>query len=222
MTGYSTGSCVPSPPEFRGATGPSDAAFAIALPSRRTFGENPAVDAGVAGVVGAAIGGGLATVTAIGTSWFSLRLARVQAKAQREESDRQRRFESVKERREPRAKVYAEFVTACQTVVRGVGQNVVQANQTRDRVRITPLAEATAVAKMLAAVCVVGPAPVANAAEAFVDAMVQMQNVHYGPDGEGAPEVLRHTRNLDERLAEFLGTARAALEDYGQAPVVAP
>jgi hypothetical protein len=76
--------------------------------SREEFSENRAVDAGVAAVLGAAIGGGLAGLTAVGTSWFNMRVTRLQNTMQKTEAARQRRFESLQERREPRSKAYTD------------------------------------------------------------------------------------------------------------------
>ncbi|MET7351563.1 hypothetical protein [Streptomyces mirabilis] len=120
---------------------------------------------------------------------------------------RQRRFESMRELRDPRAKAYADFVIAGQEVVdlllRG-HENLVAALMTK----------LNAMVKLRAAVAIWGPESVATAAAevvvagAIVTARVQSEN----PPG---PVQFSMSSDVSTPLNEFIEVARAALEDDG-------
>ncbi|MEU8811096.1 hypothetical protein ACN6K5_001313 [Streptomyces violaceoruber] len=167
------------------------------------------MDAGVAAVVGAAIGGGLAGLTAIGTGWFALRVARLQVASQETQAERQLRFESLRERREPRAKAYAEFLDLGHQVAEVLG-----------RVSVSPSASERfgELRTLSAKVSVMGPLSVAEAADEVVASLASWL-------------VANATRAVTEgdtlrvagSLKEFAEAARAALEDDGNPePTVSP
>lgn len=169
-------------------------------------GQDSAVDAGAAAVVGAAIGGGLAGLTAVGTSWFNLRVTRLQSKAQETEAARQRRFESLRERREPRAKAYADLIDAVQEVI-----DLFHATSHAELVeRIASLN--SSVRKRRATVALVGPERVARIAALLASSVADFRNavVHQVPDA------LRSIDNIEVTLEAFTIVARGALEDDGE------
>ncbi|MFI5881681.1 hypothetical protein [Streptomyces sp. NPDC051554] len=168
------------------------------------LGENDAVDAGVAAVVGAAIGGGLAGLAAFGTSWFNLRVTHAQNKALSAEAARQRRFEGLQERREPRSKAYADLVDT--------GQEVLDLLRTRRNELYEHIEELNSkVRKRRAAVAIVGPVSVVGPASDLAAAVTMLRNL------------VMHNRNLDSSsvetaLEKFTSAARRALEDDGDRP----
>nr|WSW71010.1 hypothetical protein OG461_35185 [Streptomyces sp. NBC_00995] len=163
------------------------------------------MDAGVAAVVGAAIGGGLAGLTATGTSWFNLRVARLQHKAQETEAARQRRFESLRERREPRSQAYADLVDVVQELLdlfRAVSQEEAHA-------RIDELNDSAR--KRRAVVALAGPENVARAAAELSRTVATLRNRVLHQDSQARRTVLA----VQDSLEAFTDVARAALEDDG-------
>ncbi|MEU6449581.1 hypothetical protein [Streptomyces sp. NPDC046979] len=173
------------------------------------------MDAGVAAVVGAAIGGGLAGLTAVGTGWFALRVARLQVTSQETQAERQRRFESLRERREPRATAYADFLAAGQQavdlLVRG-HDDLPGALMTQMRV----------MSKLAAVVSVMGPAPVAEATTEVMIACASARARIMTNDLPGVGEFML-SADVAGPLGRFTEAARAALEDDGNhEPAVRP
>ncbi|MER5342946.1 hypothetical protein [Streptomyces mirabilis] len=169
--------------------------------------ENLAVDAGVAAVVGAAIGGGLTGLTAVGTGLFGLRTARLQLQFQESEAARQRRFESLTERRGPRSQAYADFVAAGQELIDslyGRGQqdflSTFEALQANIRMRRSHVA-------------IAGPEAVVRAAGEFADEVRDFRNVLAHGALRGHP--FNHKHKLERPLDAFTKAARTALEDEG-------
>ncbi|MFD8072141.1 hypothetical protein ACFV3E_05760 [Streptomyces sp. NPDC059718] len=164
------------------------------------------MDAGLAAVLGAAIGGGLTGLTAVGTGLFGLRTARLQLKSQESEAARQRRFDSLRERREPRSQAYAEFVAA--------GQDFVDILQGRDSDAFLSQYEVLQrnLRKRRATVAIAGPDAVVQAAGEFARevqrARVELSHTAPGPLGVFRGRVV-------QRLDAFTKAARAALEDEG-------
>ncbi|MFG2491123.1 hypothetical protein ACGFSD_08695 [Streptomyces caniferus] len=80
------------------------------------------VDSGIAAIVGATVGalgtGGAVAVTGLWGAWA----ARDQLAAQEAQLRRQLRVEHVRERREPRRTVYADFLTQARAVERALGR----------------------------------------------------------------------------------------------------
>ncbi|MEU8556041.1 hypothetical protein AB0C80_18895 [Streptomyces anthocyanicus] len=165
------------------------------------------MDAGVAAVLGAAIGGGLAGLTAVGTGLFGLRQARLQLKHQESEAARQRRFESLTERRGPRSQAYAEFVAA--------GQELIDSLYGREQHNFLAGFEALQanIRKRRAHVAIAGPESVVRAASAFADEVRDFRNqlVHGGLSGHP----FNHKQKLERPLEAFAKAARTALEDEG-------
>lgn len=167
-------------------------------------GENHGVDAGVAAVLGAAIGGGLAGLTAFGTSWFNFRTTRLQLVAQEKEATRQRRFESVRERREPRSQAYAAFLDMghqVQDLLRKIDETATLSARMRE------------LHTLGARVAVTGPEAVADAADEVVSSFASwllanaVKRVTVG-------DAMR----VEASLKDFAEAARAALEDDGNEP----
>ncbi|MBK3573160.1 hypothetical protein JHN63_04850 [Streptomyces sp. MBT65] len=170
-------------------------------------GENPPVDAGVAAVVGAAIGGGLAGLTAVGTSWFGLRTTHLQVKFSESEAARQRRFESLQERRGPRSAAYADFIAAGQELI-----DSLYGRQPQDFLLQFEALQAN-VRKRRSNVAIAGPDAVVAAAGVFADEVRVFRNelAHGGITGHPFNQKHRLERPLDA----FAKAARTALEDEG-------
>ncbi|MGW0854193.1 hypothetical protein [Streptomyces sp. NPDC002690] len=175
----------------------------------RRVGKTLIVDAGAAAVVGAAIGGGLAGLTALGTSWFNLRVTGLQSRALATESARQRRFESLRERREPRSKAYADLVDAGQEVLDLTRSSREELHDLIDGLYRT-------IRKRRAAVAIVGPAAVVQSASNLAQSVSRLRNE------------IEHLRqftaisDVEVALELFTRAARAALEDDGDEPHEAP
>ncbi|MFE4919024.1 hypothetical protein [Streptomyces sp. NPDC056661] len=172
--------------------------------------KNRDVDAGTAAVMGAAIGGGLTGLAALSTSWFSLRVARLQRSTQEREAARQRRFESARERREPRAKAYADFVAVGQEVV----DLLLRGHEDLSAALFTQL---NAMGKLRAVVAIWGPEPVANAAAEVVVAMA-MVTARITSERPPGPIQFTMASDVSGPLNQFIEAARAALEDDGNEP----
>ncbi|MFC4609709.1 hypothetical protein ACFO9E_18090 [Streptomyces maoxianensis] len=147
--------------------------------------------------MGAAIGGGLTGLTAIGTGWFALRVARLQVTSQETQAERQRRFEALKERRVPRQKAYEDFID--------VGHRI------GDVLEDMPEWSAhkhlwLELSQRGAAVAVVGPQQVAEAAETATEAFI-LALLRYGRDDHA-----EHT-DTEGPLKAFASAARRALEE---------
>ncbi|WP_229911101.1 hypothetical protein [Streptomyces aurantiogriseus] len=172
-------------------------------------GQNLAVDAGVAAVLGAAIGGGLAGLTAVGTSWFNLRVARLQHEAQETEAARQRRFEVLRERREPRSMAYSNFLSEGQEVIDIVRSRLGEADLKDE---LLPLLKR--LQKQRANVAVVGPQPAADAAFAFLKAFAEFR-IEFCRDN---PDAWKKAVKAEALLEQFTLAVRAVLEDDGSRP----
>ncbi|MFI6606835.1 hypothetical protein [Streptomyces sp. NPDC050507] len=164
------------------------------------------MDSGIAAVLGAAIGGGLTGLTAFGTGLFGLRTARLQLNSQESEAARQRRFESLQERRGPRSQAYAEFIAAGQEVVdvlHGSEEGFYEQYETLQ----------SAIRKRRAVVAIAGPEAVVKAAGEFANEFRSLRNelVH----GRIRDHPFHHMRRCEERLEAFAKAARTALEDEG-------
>ncbi|WP_432101017.1 hypothetical protein [Streptomyces sp. WAC 04229] len=159
------------------------------------------MDAGVAAVLGAAIGG----LAAFGTSWFGFRVARLQIKSSESQAERQRRFESLRERREPRSQAYADLLDVAQEVL-----DLLRA-KSRDELygRIDDLNNS--VRKQRAVVALAGPESVARAAAVLAQSVVELRNnlLHMHP------KALSGFSSVEVALESFTRAARAALEDDG-------
>lgn len=154
--------------------------------------------------MGAAIGGTLASLAAAGTGWFTVRVARLQKETQQAEAARQPRFESLRERREPRSKAYADFLDAGQEVLDLLRSSSSMENMAE---RIDHLYSTAR--KRRAAVAIVGPEPVALSATELLRNVAVMRN-----------EVMHLRRfsgisDVERALELFTMAARAALEDDG-------
>ncbi|MCM1941757.1 hypothetical protein NC239_26520 [Streptomyces sp. G3] len=165
------------------------------------------MDAGVAAVLGAAIGGGLAGLTAIGTGWFALRVARLQVTSQESEAARQRRFEALQERRVPRQKAYEEFIDVGHRI-QDLFENMPEWSTHKHLW--------SELSQRAATVAVVGPDAVAEAAEAALHAFT-LALIRHGRDDHA-----EHT-DIVGPMQNFAAAARRALEDDGNPePVVSP
>ncbi|MFE9950202.1 hypothetical protein ACFYRJ_22100 [Streptomyces sp. NPDC005531] len=165
------------------------------------------MDAGIAAVIGAAIGGGLTGLTALGTGMFGLRTARLQLKTQESEAARQRRFESLQERRGPRSQAYAEFIAA--------GQEIVDAFHGREPAFNEQYETFIgAIRKRRAVVAIAGPDAVVKAAGEFADEVRRTRNDLVHARGPRRPS-LQYRQRIEGRLDAFAKAARTALEDEG-------
>ncbi|MDC2953404.1 hypothetical protein PO587_02920 [Streptomyces gilvifuscus] len=158
--------------------------------------------------MGAAIGGGLAGLTAMGTSWFNLKTTRQQLAAQQQEAARQRRSESIRERREPRAKCYADFMAGGQ-------QFITVLRQAQDQGPSAVHSQAKILDELRHPVVIWGPESVAAAAYAVCGAAGSLS---YKIRTEHVPAPIMHGLEVAERLRDFIEAARAALEEDGNVP----
>jgi hypothetical protein len=157
---------------------------------------------GIAGVAGTLIG-------TLGASWFGFRQALLNAAEQREEAARQRRFESLQERREPRQKAYSDFIAA--------GQEIVDVlNEAGEGFILQYESLQSALRKRRAVVAIAGPDFVVTAAGEFSDEVRQLRNELVHQRLPGHPSNHRH--RIERRLDSFCKAARSALEDDGQPP----
>ncbi|MFD5711310.1 hypothetical protein ACFWHW_13085 [Streptomyces pharetrae] len=157
--------------------------------------------------MGAAIGGGLAGLTAVGTGLFGLRQARLQLAHQESEAARQRRFESLTERRGPRSQAYADFIAA--------GQELIDSLYGRGQQDFLSQFEALQanIRKRRSHVAIAGPEAVVTAAGEFADAVRQFRNELAHGAIRGHPFNQKH--RLERPLEAFARAARTALEDEG-------
>ncbi|MGA5452055.1 hypothetical protein ACPCVO_36025 [Streptomyces umbrinus] len=160
------------------------------------------MDAGLAAVLGAAIGG----LTAFGTSWFGFRTARLQLQHQESEAARQRRFESLTERRGPRSQAYADFIAAGQELIDSMYGSkedfLTQFETLQARIR-----------KRRSNIAIAGPDSVVQAAGEFADEVRKFRNELAHGAVRGHP--LHHKGRFERPLDGFARAARASLEDDG-------
>ncbi|WTB90849.1 hypothetical protein OIE99_22720 [Streptomyces cellulosae] len=149
--------------------------------------------------MGAAIGGGLAGLTAIGTSWFALRVARLQVASQEMQAERQRRFAALTERRVPRQKAYEDFLDIGHRI-EGLFDDMPEWSVHR---RLWHELHQRSIT-----VAVVGPDQVSEAAEAVTEAFI-LALFQYGQDGYA-----ERTDTVGP-MKTFAAAARRALEDDG-------
>jgi hypothetical protein len=179
------------------------------------------MDAGLAAVLGAAVGAIGTGGAAIFTSWWS-------ATAQERQSQRQTRFEHLRDRREPRSRAYAEVVAQVQKM----GRQLDKVNE-RDRpVDGVPdlddfPQELNKLADLCARAAVEGPAPIADHAQQILEqargafrAASDLLTVTVTVDEIAAHEeelwVSRYaTEDLNKELGRFMELARQSLDDDG-------
>jgi hypothetical protein len=167
--------------------------------------------------VGAGIGVAGTILATFGTSWFNLRQTKLQLAAQQTEAERQRRFDSVKDRREPRERAFTEFLAAAQDGMDAVARNIADAKRDGTRVQMVP--RSVSVNRQAAAVSMIGPTEVSKKSDAYLMTLVSMFGTEYIP-GPGGTEavVMSNFVRLNERLHAFTDVARAALENHGAEP----
>lgn len=174
------------------------------------------------GIVGVAVGGALTGATAIGTSMFQLRLARLQQQAQEKEAARQRQFDSLRERREPREQAYTAFLEAAHTAVTIMVENYVTARDQNRAVDLRNGAQVQDVGRCAAAVSIAGPSEVRAASELVLAQTVKLFNIYFtpGPTGNDA-DVKQLISLVNHSLRSFTERAHEALEDHGEEPPTA-
>lgn len=175
------------------------------------------MDAGLAAVLGAAVGALGTGGAAVFTTWWS-------AAAQESQIHRQIRFEHLRDRRDPRSRAYAEVVAQTQVL----GRRLDECNE-RDRAPGQNLdgfpQEVRKLADLCARVAVEGPAIVAAQAQALLvqtrEAYSVASDLLAVAEGgiEEYEESLRLSRDatetLDTELGRFIDLARHALDDDG-------
>lgn len=184
-----------------------------------SVGQNAPMDAGLAAVLGAAVGAIGTGGAAVLTSWWS-------TASQERQSNRQLRFEHLRERREPRSKAYADVVAHVQRM----GRRLDAFNHSRSFPDERPEEypdpeELDTLADLCARVAVEGPAEVAEqvalllacAREACeAAAVVDVSYAFRNDDQEDRVErSLSVTAALSEALGRFMAHARLALDDDG-------
>jgi hypothetical protein len=163
-------------------------------------GENLTMDAewvGIAGVAGTLVG-------TLGTSWIGSRNLKTQLAAQQSEADRQRRYDSVKERRESRQKAYEEFLRVAHVL-----EDLFDELPGWESLRPV-FAE---LHERRTTVVVVGPEQVSHRADAVVGAFTAALFRH-GREGEAGAD----SSDTSGEIQRFAAAARRALEDDGSDP----
>lgn len=175
------------------------------------------MDAGLAAVLGAAVGTLGTGGAAVFTTWWS-------SSAQERQIHRQIRFEHLRDRREPRSRAYAEVVAQTQVL----GRRLDECNE-RDREANLVLddvpQEIRKLADLCARVAVEGPASIADQAQTL---LVQAREAYSAASDllavaegqiEEQEELLLMSRDgteaLDTELGRFMELARHALDDDG-------
>lgn len=170
------------------------------------------MDAATAGVVGAAIGGGLALAGSIATGVFGLRQIRAQLKQQSQEAKYQRLFESLTERREPRQKAYADFIATCREAYELL--NAVNQSDDDEFPRGPYSAIQAELRTQEANVAVMGPEDVASKADIALHAVITAKN--YLVHGRPRNDQLAKVDMVRQAIRGFTTAARSALEGHGE------
>lgn len=158
---------------------------------------------GIVGVAGTLVG-------TLGASWFGFRQLKVQLAEQRAEGDRQRRFESVRDRREPREKAYAQLVDRAQQLHQQLADGTIDTPGLHEQLR--------ALSQLDVAVAIQGPERVAEASAAILLAFTHaFKRVHTREDPT-SPAYLALTLTIGDAIRNFIRIAREALEDHGADP----
>lgn len=174
------------------------------------------MDAGIAGILGAAIGGGAVAVSGFVNGWFALRTTRTQLEAQQTQAQQQMRSDHLRERRDSRSTTYIKFVAQAELVQEAV-------IRTGTRTNMSPmLVELQELGKCRARVAIEGPAEVAaRAAEVYRVVSNSFTHVAFNQESLTAWG-LQVAAALGPPIEGFSASARAALEDYGAEPHLPP
>jgi hypothetical protein len=162
---------------------------------------------GIAGVAGTLVG-------TLGASWFGFRQARVQVAEARAEAERQRRFESLTERRGPRQTAYADFIVTCREAY-----DLLNAVNHADDDQFPHGQYRTVLSKLRtreASVAVMGPEDAASKANDTLVAVMTAKN--YLVNGRPRAEQLAKVDLVRQAISHFTVAARSALEDHGEPP----
>ncbi|MET8831710.1 hypothetical protein ABZX40_38410 [Streptomyces sp. NPDC004610] len=177
------------------------------------------MDAGIAAVLGAAVGAVGTGMAALAGGWLAVRNVQQQIVAQHIQADHQRRFEHARERREPRSQAYADFIAQTQSVGTLVSTMSQARSYTRDEVQ-TMLEESSKVLRVRARVMIEGPIEVSDSTEAIVEAIMecrdQLRALASLP--RASPKLRAMPREeLIEQCDDGLGTLSEALEIFVEA-----
>lgn len=181
--------------------------------------ETHPMDAGVAAVLGAAVGAVGTGLASLAAGWLGARNVQKQIIAQHVQADHQRRFEHARERREPRSQAYAELIAQTQVVGTLVSAMNRSQSYTTDDVHAA-LEEIIKVLRARARVMVEGPVDVADSTEDLIetitdcrDRLMALASIPGAP-----PEVQEIPREeLIEVCEDGLGTLAEALEQFVEA-----
>ncbi|WP_405580231.1 hypothetical protein [Streptomyces sp. NBC_01190] len=178
------------------------------------------MDAATAGVIGTAVGGGLALLGSITTGFFGARQTRAQLASQEKEAARQRRYESLVERRTTRAKVFEDFMREAQGFTEAISGTIATAKRTNYPHQVVPSSSpVTALTRANTSVAIQGPETVAVAADAVLMLLVQLAQMTFTPGpGGNEPRVMELFSRLSQFLSQFTEAALEALEDHGGEP----
>jgi hypothetical protein len=175
------------------------------------------MDPGTAAVLGAVVG-------AVGTGLFGLASARIGARAQRQQTEEQRRFEQARARRESRTQAYVDLLTLLQSVGTRV-LAMVRAQSFADRDVRPVLDDLGELLSRCARVQVEGPKGIDEYTAAIVSAVVacrktlmalsDMPGVPFELAGLSQAELVQRcrtaSRSMGEALDAFVSEARMAL-----------
>ncbi|MGW0836585.1 hypothetical protein [Streptomyces prunicolor] len=186
------------------------------------------MDAGIAALLGAAVGAVGTGAAAVASGWLGARTAQQQIIAQHIQADQQRRFEHARDRREPRSQAYADLIAQTQKIGTLVNEmNGAETYATDDVHNV--MEETTKLLRCRARVAVEGPVKVADTTEGVIeavtdcrDALMALASLPGAPpelQATSRPELIELCRDGVESLAEsltvFVDEAREALDDNG-------
>lgn len=186
------------------------------------------MDAGLAALLGAAVGAVGAGTAALTSGWLGARTAREQIFAQYLQADQQRHFEHARDRREPRSQAYTDLIAQTQAIGTRISEMNRSETYTEDGAHGI-LEEIGKLLRSRARVMVEGPEAVADSTDDLVEAVLECQDALMALASiPGVPPEMRDKSRMElvelcrasleasgEALSGFVEAAREALEDTG-------
>jgi hypothetical protein len=184
------------------------------------------MDAGMAAVLGAAVGALGTGGAAFTTGWWGAKQTRLQISTQDSQSRRQLRFSHLSERREPRSAAYVEYISQAQNLQRKFSELaprivITQTSETADMA--AGLEEENRKLQELAArVCVEGPASIVEPAQRLKDVagkcsmfclVMHMENSELKRSGTAPTVVAQIAVELSSGISNFTESARISLDE---------
>jgi hypothetical protein len=189
------------------------------------------MDAGLAAVLGAAVGAIGSGTAAFMTGWWASRQTRWQLEGQQSLAREQVRFEHLKERREPRSQAYSDFITHIEKM--SVGSHAALHALLADDESVVREFEDSLTEwrnqlnKLLSRVCLEGPQeivhPATQAYRHVLDFSHRISLNSLYAQREGVDQTVARvgeqfnliTESVDIPLEIFIESARQVLDDHG-------